>query len=120
MTANLSLQLGLPSWPSGLRSARRSVRVPEFHRKDRRTKGLMVRRAVGAQRGIGPGGGSANPHSRLLCLLPFCPSCEKISLARGDLPPPRQPLRFELQFGSQEVMNPERFRAYSGDDEGAP
>jgi len=47
------------------------------------------------------------PHSRLLSLLPFCPSCEKISLVRGDLHPPQQPLRFELHFGSQDVRNPE-------------
>ena len=60
----------------------------------------MVRSAFGAQRGIGPGGGSANPKFSSAQTSALLPSCEKISLVRGDLHPPQQPLRFELQFGS--------------------
>ena len=60
----------------------------------------MVRSAFGAQRGIGPGGGSANPKFSSAQTSALLPSCEKISLVRGDRHPPQQPLRFELQFGS--------------------
>jgi hypothetical protein len=37
---------------------------------------------------------------KILGLLPFCPSCEKISIAEGGLEPLQQLLRFRLQFGS--------------------
>jgi hypothetical protein len=61
---------------------------------------LIVRRAFGRATQHQTYWQKAEPQFLGLGLLPFCPSCEKISVVRGGLDPLQQLLRFELHFGS--------------------
>jgi hypothetical protein len=55
----------------------KAVPLEIFHRKIRRSEGLIVRRAFGAERDSQFAGGSANPKISARLLI-FLSSCEKI------------------------------------------